>query len=296
MTEARIDQDRLEEVRRLLDERPRGRLLPSDELVLSNFLHDAGELEERSEEVDELVARVRSRFVEGNIGLVVSVARRFQGSGCSFEDLVQEGTIGLLRAVDLYDGRRGFRFSTYATWWIRQAIAQAVARSRGEVVLPRGVRSDLARVERARRELEQRLGREPRARELAAASGLDELRVRELLGYARAALSLDQRIGEDAETTYADLVADRDAEPIEQTIEHDDLRTIIAAALEHLDEREREVLAYRFGLGGHEPHTLEDAAAHFGIARERIRQIEARAITRLRRGEAGPVLRRVLES
>jgi len=291
-----VQAELVQEVRRALHERPVGRLSPGDEVLLSTFLQEVQESLDRAPEEDQLAAQVRERFVAANMGLVVSVARRHATAGIPLEDLVQEGTIGLLRAIELYDGRRGFRFSTYATWWIRQAIAQALARSRRDLALPRGIASELARLEQARRDLEQRLGRSPTLAELARASGLEELRVRELEGYARSVLSLDQRIGEDQDATLADVVADHDAEPIEETIEHEDLRLVIQAAIANLDPREREVLAYRFGLEGNQPHTLEDAAAHFGIARERIRQIEVRAIARLRRGEAAPVLRTVLES
>ncbi|ACU54191.1 RNA polymerase, sigma 32 subunit, RpoH [Acidimicrobium ferrooxidans DSM 10331] len=290
-----VSPEALDGARAVLARGRRGRLLPDEEVALSIVLQEAQEAEDVPPDVAAVVQAARERFVEGNMGLVVSIARRYVQPGISLDDLVQEGTIGLLRAIDLYDGRRGFRFSTYATWWIRQAIAQALTRTRRDVVLPRGIAAELARVEVQRRELEQALGRQPSMAELAAASGIDELRVRELQGYARSVLSLDQAVGEERDVTLADIVPDRDAEPIEETIEHADLRTVIAGALAHLEPREREVLAFRFGLEGNEPHSLEDAAAYFGIARERIRQIEARAIARLRRGDLAPVLRRVLE-
>lgn len=290
-----VTPEALEGARAVLARGRRGRLAPDEEVALSVLLQEAEKADDVPADVAEVVQAARERFVEANMGLVVSIARRYAQPGIALDDLVQEGTIGLLRAIDLYDGRRGFRFSTYATWWIRQAVGQALARARRDVVLPRGVAAEVSRVELQRRELEQVLGRKPTVAELAAASGIDELRIRELEGYARSVLSLDQVVGEDRDVTLADIVPDRDAEPIEETIEHADLRTVIAGALAHLEPREREVLAYRFGLEGYEPHSLEDAAAHFGIARERIRQIEARAIARLRRGDVAPVLRRSLD-
>jgi RNA polymerase sigma factor (sigma-70 family) len=271
------------------------RLTPEEEVTLSAFLQELEEGAEPERRLAELAARAKERFVAANMGLVVSIARRYASQGVVLDDLIQEGIIGLLRAIELYDGRRGFRFSTYATWWIRQAILQAIARSTRELSLPRGIAAELARLEQVRRELEQQLGRQASITELAGVTGIDELRIRELQGYAQAVLSLDQQIGEDQDATLADVVPDQQGASIEETIEHADLRTVIAGALGHLEPREREVLCYRFGLEGQEPHTLEQAAAHFGIARERVRQIEARAIARLRRGEAGPVLREVLE-
>lgn len=266
-----------------------------DEVELSALLRELRAKEPRSRHEDELLRRAQETFVRTNLGLVYSIARRFHGQTVSLDDLVQEGTLGLLRAVELYDGRKGWRFSTYATWWIRQSIAALISESSSEISLPRTLRHDLQRLKQLQQELGQRLGREPRTEELAAELGMDASAVEELLALGLRPRSLESSPTQDSDMVLAEVVPDQSAPPIEGTVIGRDLARVVSAALAHLPGNEAEILAYRFGLGGEEAHSLEEASAHFGISKERIRQIEARAIARLRRDQAQGALREILE-
>jgi RNA polymerase primary sigma factor len=225
----------------------------------------------------------RKRLTESNLRLVVSVARRYLGRGLAFLDLVQEGNLGLQRAVEKYDWHRGFRFSTYAFWWIRQAVSRAVAEQARTIRLPVHVVEQLTRIYNTMQRLHEELGREPTAVEIAARLGVEPERIRDALRAAQVPISLDVPISEADETTVADLIADAAVQaPAEAAEEAALTRTLDQALHEQLTPREALVLRLRYGLADETPHTLSEIAAEVGVSRERARQIEAEALRKLR--------------
>jgi RNA polymerase primary sigma factor len=256
--------------------------------ALQLFLNEAGRwpLLTKEEEV-ELAKRIergdaeaKERMINSNLRLVVSIAKRYQGHGLSLLDLIQEGIIGLIRAVEKFDWRRGFKFSTYATWWIRQAVQRGVANKSRTIRIPVHIADREQRIARAERALGPKLGRQPTEEEVAKQAKLPLKQVREVRQAARAITSLDRPIGE-GEGALGDLFASEDAEPEEEltvSLEQDVLRRAVA----QLPEREREVVKRRYGLNGDsDPKSLEAIGRELGLTRERVRQIEASALEQL---------------
>jgi RNA polymerase primary sigma factor len=241
------------------------------------------ELARRKDEGDEAAKR---RLIESNLRLVMAITRNYTKASVPLLDLIQEGNLGLIRAVEKFDYRLGFKLSTYATWWIRQAITRALADQGRTIRLPVHVADQVRRLLRARRQLAQKLNREPTLAELAKETQQTEQRVRELLDLMENPVSLETPVG-DGESLYGDLIEDVNSlAPHEQSAEQARGREL-AGALEELNPRMRRVLSLRFGLDGESPQTLEEVGTQLGITRERVRQLETRALRELRLAAPG---------
>jgi RNA polymerase primary sigma factor len=265
----------------------------TDSLTL--FMNAAGRhpLLTAAEEV-ELAKRIergdraaKERMINSNLRLVISLAKRYQGHGLPLLDLIQEGVIGLNRAVEKFDWRRGFKFSTYATWWIRQSCQRAISNMSTTIRIPTHVHERRVRLARARQRLEAAQGQPPTVEELAAATGLELRHVKEALGAVEASVSLNQTIGSTDDGEFLDLFSDPTAlDPAEEAAAALERQTL-RRALQDLPERERRLLELRFGLEG-EPQSLESIGRELGITRERVRQLEGEALAKLGRELGGP--------
>ncbi|GAA2530199.1 sigma-70 family RNA polymerase sigma factor [Pilimelia columellifera] len=252
------------------------------EHLLDRGVSRHGATEQELEELAEAGDRAKDLFIRANLRLVVSIARRYVRSGMPMLDLIQEGNTGLVRAVEKFDYERGFKFSTYATWWVRQAISRAIAQQERTVRLPVHLVEDVNRMRSVARQLTRELGGDPEPEQLAKALGVTVERITELKRWSQDTVSLDTPVGDDGDTNLGDLVADSNAPSPEDLVLSALERQRIEGLLNHLDDRSAGIMRARYGLDDGREHSLTEVASRFSLSRERIRQLEIQALGRLR--------------
>ncbi len=293
-----------------------GELEPEEERDLGELYYDVKELHNRRyaiedqlgmsyEEAKELVEKIehamqdmeyaKRKMTEGNVRLVIGFAKRFMNRGLEFMDLVQEGNAGLLKAVDKFDYRKGFKFSTYATWWIRQSITRAIADQSRTIRIPIHMIETITKVSRAARILMQEYGREPTIEEISNYLDIPQDKVKQALDSAKEPISVDRPIGHDEKSFIGDFLVDREQKSPKAYARDNILREKLKEVLETLSPREKRILEYRFGLTGHPPKTLDEVGKIFDVTRERVRQIEAKALKKLKHPLRIDKLRRILD-
>ncbi len=258
------------------------------------YLREIGKIPLLTQEEEQEIAikamkgdkKAKDKLAEANMRLVVSIAKRYGGRGLDFLDLIQEGNTGLLRAVEKFDPEKGFKFSTYATWWIRQAITRAIADQARTIRIPVHMVETINKVLRTTRKLTQELNREPTNEEIAEAMGMEVDKIENVMRIKQDIASLDASVGrdgDDEESVLGDFVEDSERDSPEDATANQILKEQIAEILTTLSEREQKIIRLRFGIGGGRPHTLEEVGMEFSVTRERIRQIEAKALAKLRK-------------
>ena len=264
------------------------------EVVVDNsikiYMREMGQFSMLSAEKEvELANRIaegdqsaKNELVEANLRLVVSLARHYQGCGLSYQDLIQEGNIGLIKAAEKFDVSKGFRFSTYASWWIKQALSRAIADQSRTIRIPVHMTENINKFKKTERELLSKLNREPKIKEIADAMGISEKQAKEIQSYIVEPTSLDIQVGDDDDTTIGSFIEDTHFVNPESAYIKESNGDVVNAVLDTLSDREANILRLRFGIGGKKAMTLEEVGKEYGLTRERIRQIEAKALRKLR--------------